>query len=66
MIAHVDMQEALVLAGETAKQSTKVGVYVGCMWAHEFVEVLPYLVRTTLLLFCGDGGCHATRPMSDC
>lgn len=26
-------------------RSNRVGVYVGCMWAHEFVEVLPHLVR---------------------
>jgi len=40
------MQEALILADRGLGQSSKVGVYVGCMWAHEFVEVLPHLVRT--------------------
>ena len=38
------VQEALVLAAYADSQSSKVGVYVGCMWAHEFVEVLPGLV----------------------
>ena len=37
-------QEAVVLAASAHSQSSKVGVYVGCMWAHEFVEVLPGLV----------------------
>ena len=40
------VQEALVLAAYAHSQSSKVGVYVGCMWAHEFVEVLPGLVGT--------------------
>ena len=40
------VQEALVLAASAHGQSSKVGVYVGCMWAHEFVEVLPGLVGT--------------------
>lgn len=39
-----------MLAGDAPKQSTNVGVYVGCMWAHEFVEVLPDLVRIASLL----------------
>ena len=43
------MQEALVLAGHGSGDSTKVGVYVGCMWAHEFVEVLPRLVSSSCL-----------------
>ncbi len=36
-----------MLADNAHQQSTKVGVYVGCMWAHEFVELLPHLVRTS-------------------
>ncbi len=46
------MQEALILADRGLGQSSKVGVYVGCMWAHEFVEVLPHLVRTPPFFQC--------------
>ena len=46
------VQEALVLAGHLVGIDTQVGVYVGCMWAHEFVEILPRLVSPTCLAQC--------------
>ena len=52
------MQEALVLAGHVGADSTHVGVYVGCMWAHEFVEVLPQLVSLTCLAQCMQACCR--------
>ena len=39
-----DLQEALVDAAASIGSSGRTGVYVGCMWAHEFLEVLPQLV----------------------
>ena len=42
-----------MLADDTHQQSTKVGVYVGCMWAHEFVVTLPHLVSTSSDLSVG-------------
>ena len=51
------MQEALILAGHVGGDSTQVGVYVGCMWAHEFVEVLPRLVSATCLAQCVRASC---------
>lgn len=35
------------MADHVSQHSAKVGVYVGCMWAHEFVDVLPGLVSTS-------------------
>ena len=40
-----------------ARTATHVGVYVGCMWAHEFVEVLPRLVSPTCLAQCMQACC---------
>lgn len=39
------MQEAMATAfgGTDNLRGQRCGVYVGCMWAHEFVEVLPTL-----------------------
>lgn len=39
-----NLQEALVDAAASIGSSGRTGVYVGCMWAHEFLEVLPQLV----------------------
>lgn len=39
-------QEALVDAAGTIGTGGKTGVFVGCMWSHEFLEVLPQLVRS--------------------
>ena len=39
-----NLQEALVEAAASIGSSGRTGVYVGCMWAHEFLEVLPQLV----------------------
>ena len=52
-----DVQEALVLADHVGAYSTHVGVYVGGMWAHEFVEVLPRLVSPTCLAQCMQACC---------
>ena len=52
------MQEALVLADHVGADSTQVGVYVGCMWAHEFVEVLPRLVSPPCLAQCMQACCQ--------
>lgn len=42
----VAAQEALVDAAAAGGAVGKTGVYVGCMWAHEFLEVLPQLVTS--------------------
>ena len=34
------------MAGGVMDMTDSVGVYVGCMWAHEYVEELPQLVRS--------------------
>lgn len=38
------MQEALVDAAGSIGTTGKTGVFVGCMWSHEFLEILPHLV----------------------
>ena len=45
--AALDLQEALVTAVGVMGSTDSVGVYVGCMWAHEYVEALPQLVRSS-------------------
>lgn len=43
------LQEALAAAGSAA-HGPLVGVYVGCMWAADFVETLPSMARDLLKL----------------
>ena len=47
-----NLQEALVEAATSIGSSGRTGVYVGCMWAHEFLEVLPQLVCFHLQVYC--------------
>ena len=39
------LQEVLTPHALGELKGTSVGVYIGCMWASDFVSVLPMLVR---------------------
>ena len=41
--SYLDVLQEVLSDATTDNEMSQAGVYVGCMWAHEFVDVLPQL-----------------------